>query len=94
MKIIHTADWHLGKILNGKQLLEDQEYVLNQFVKHMEIEQPDVIATAGDLYDTSYPSKETMGLLENIIAHLNINCLLYTSPSPRDLSTSRMPSSA
>jgi len=24
----------------------------------------------------------------------NINCLLYTSPSPRDLSTSRMPSSA
>ena len=73
MKIIHTADWHLGKILNGKQLLEDQEYVLNQFVKHMEIEQPDVIVIAGDLYDTSYPSKETMGLLENTIAHLNIN---------------------
>ena len=24
----------------------------------------------------------------------SINCLLYTSPSPRDLSTSRMPSSA
>ncbi len=28
MKIIHTADWHLGKILNGKQLLEDQAYIL------------------------------------------------------------------
>ena len=26
--------------------------------------------------------------------HQNCNCLLYTSPSPRDLSTSRMPSSA
>ena len=26
--------------------------------------------------------------------HLYYNCLLYTSPSPRDLSTSRMPSSA
>ena len=25
---------------------------------------------------------------------LNASCLLYTSPSPRDLSTSRMPSSA
>ena len=24
----------------------------------------------------------------------NLHCLLYTSPSPRDLSTSRMPSSA
>ena len=27
-------------------------------------------------------------------AHIYNNCLLYTSPSPRDLSTSRMPSSA
>ena len=26
--------------------------------------------------------------------HLDVSCLLYTSPSPRDLSTSRMPSSA
>ena len=30
----------------------------------------------------------------NIIAEWVSNCLLYTSPSPRDLSTSRMPSSA
>ena len=28
------------------------------------------------------------------LARLPIDCLLYTSPSPRDLSTSRMPSSA
>ena len=28
------------------------------------------------------------------LAIIDINCLLYTSPSPRDLSTSRMPSSA
>ena len=27
-------------------------------------------------------------------ANVNMDCLLYTSPSPRDLSTSRMPSSA
>ena len=27
-------------------------------------------------------------------AALHLSCLLYTSPSPRDLSTSRMPSSA
>ena len=30
----------------------------------------------------------------NAITELNKDCLLYTSPSPRDLSTSRMPSSA
>ena len=43
MKIVHTADWHLGKILNGKQLLEDQKYILTQFKQHMEKEQPDLI---------------------------------------------------
>ena len=30
---------------------------------------------------------------EKVSKHVS-NCLLYTSPSPRDLSTSRMPSSA
>ena len=29
-----------------------------------------------------------------ITGSLHMTCLLYTSPSPRDLSTSRMPSSA
>jgi len=29
-----------------------------------------------------------------VVSELATNCLLYTSPSPRDLSTSRMPSSA
>ena len=32
--------------------------------------------------------------LEELLAVLFSDCLLYTSPSPRDLSTSRMPSSA
>ena len=33
-------------------------------------------------------------ILALIVDRLFYNCLLYTSPSPRDLSTSRMPSSA
>ena len=32
--------------------------------------------------------------IENNTGEFNYGCLLYTSPSPRDLSTSRMPSSA
>ena len=37
-------------------------------------------------YDTSQVLRDRRETL--------LNCLLYTSPSPRDLSTSRMPSSA
>ena len=44
------------------------------------------------------PIVEEINFLEEEISQLNDdelrNCLLYTSPSPRDLSTSRMPSSA
>ena len=40
----------------------------------------------------STEGKKSRKVVENGIEALN--CLLYTSPSPRDLSTSRMPSSA
>lgn len=72
MKIVHTADWHLGRILNGKSLLEDQAHILDQFIKKMGDEKPDVIVIAGDLYDTSYPNKAAIQLLENTINTLNL----------------------
>lgn len=73
MKVIHTADWHLGRILNGKQLLEDQRYVLDQFINQMKEEKPDIIVIAGDLYDTTYPGKDTIKLFEKTISKLNID---------------------
>ena len=42
---------------------------------------------------TSGPFKDFQGEVIEVSGERN-NCLLYTSPSPRDLSTSRMPSSA
>ena len=32
LKFIHTSDWHLGRILHGKHLTEDQFYILQQFI--------------------------------------------------------------
>ena len=50
------------------------------------------IATASFLYNDETPFPGYAALLPTLpAAYL---CLLYTSPSPRDLSTSRMPSSA
>ena len=51
-----------------------------------------------DVFNFYRDRKETTRLLVRKEVDLNwdgkIDCLLYTSPSPRDLSTSRMPSSA
>ncbi|MCS4485368.1 exonuclease subunit SbcD [Staphylococcus americanisciuri] len=73
MKIIHTADWHLGKRLNGHSFLEDQRHVLTQFVHDMAEEQPDLIVIAGDIYDTAHPNKSVVTLFEETIQQLNLN---------------------
>ena len=44
----------------------------------------------GNLTANQAPTEQVMTIEEVV----RLTCLLYTSPSPRDLSTSRMPSSA
>ena len=55
MKIIHTADWHLGKNLEGHSRLPEQELFLKDFVRICEREQADLILIAGDIYDNYNP---------------------------------------
>jgi exonuclease SbcD len=70
MRILHTADWHLGKILHGASLLDDQAHILAQFVDIARREKPDVIIIAGDLYDRAVPPAEAVALLSKTLAEL------------------------
>ena len=47
-------------------------------------------------FDTEYDIKKTISRLKknNLLNDYRFSCLLYTSPSPRDMRRSRMPSSA
>lgn len=72
MKFIHTADWHLGKLVHGKYMTEDQEIVLNQFAELVAEEKPDAIVIAGDLYDRSVPPTEAVELLDKVLYRLNV----------------------
>lgn len=73
MKFIHTADWHLGKLVHGVYMTEDQRDVLNQFVQLVEQEKPDAVIIAGDLYDRSVPPTEAVDLLNDILFQINVN---------------------
>src|SRR5690606_38773672 len=66
MKIFHTADWHLGKLVQGVYMTEDQHYVLQQFIQAVKDEKPDVIIVAGDLYDRAVPPTEAVNLLNDV----------------------------
>lgn len=64
MKILHTADWHLGITLHKKDLLEDQYNFIKQLKQIILEEHVDVIIIAGDIYDTTLASKEAIELYD------------------------------
>ena len=74
MKLLHTADWHLGRYLHGQSLLVDQEHVLDQLISLAQQEQVDIVLIAGDVYDRSVPPAEAVALLDGILSHLVVEC--------------------
>ncbi len=66
MKIIHTGDWHIGKIVNEFSMLEEQKYVLEQLISIIEKEGPDALIIAGDIFDRSIPPVEAVELVDEI----------------------------
>lgn len=70
MRIAHTADWHLGKIVNGFSMLEDQNHTLNWMVDDFRDRKIDILVMAGDLYDRANPPKEAVDLANQIFTRL------------------------
>ncbi|SCM94608.1 Exonuclease SbcCD, D subunit [Bacillus mycoides] len=73
MKFFHTADWHLGKLVHGVYMTEDQKIVLDQFVQAVEEEKPDAVIIAGDLYDRAIPPTEAVDLLNDVLQKIVID---------------------
>lgn len=67
MRILHTADWHVGRTLHGAALLADQIDALYGVVELAIAERADVIVVAGDLYDRSAPAADAMAALGQVI---------------------------
>ena len=50
MRVVHTSDWHIGKVLNDYSLLEDQAHMLKELKQFLIEEKADILIIAGDLY--------------------------------------------
>lgn len=70
MRIVHTADWHIGKILNDYSLLEDQRQWFTHFADKLSELKADALIVAGDLYDRSIPSADAVNLLNEILCDI------------------------
>lgn len=70
MRILHTADWHLGKIVNEFSMLDLQAEYLEKLVEKVQEHDVDALIMAGDLYDRSLPPKEAIALATKIFTKL------------------------
>ena len=70
VRILHTSDWHVGKVLKGQSRVDEHVAVLAQVVEIARAEQPDLVIVAGDLYDTAAPSPESTRLVTRALSAL------------------------
>ena len=84
MKLMHISDLHLGKIVNGFSMLEDQKYILEQILSMAEAERPDGVLIAGDVYDKRVPAAEAVGVLDGFLTRLADICPVFVISGNHD----------
>ncbi|MFC7472852.1 exonuclease SbcCD subunit D [Dankookia sp. GCM10030260] len=68
MRLLHTADWHLGRTLGGHSLRAEQEHLLGEeFPRLVADASPDAVLIAGDIFDRAVPPAEAVELLDDIL---------------------------
>ncbi len=70
MKLIHLADLHLGKQVNGFSMMEDQRYILEEIIRMIRQEEADAVMIAGDVYDKPVPPAEAVSLFDEFLETL------------------------
>ncbi len=71
MRILHTADWHLGRRLQDFNRIDEQKQVLDEIVQIAQREKVDVVLIAGDLFDTFNPPTEAVELFYRTLHKLS-----------------------
>ncbi len=71
MKIVHTADWHIGKILHRQELKEDFILFFNWLIEFITIEKVDVLLVSGDIFDLSNPANSDIRLYYQVLHRLS-----------------------
>ncbi|MGB3465845.1 MAG: exonuclease subunit SbcD, partial [Cyclobacteriaceae bacterium] len=70
MKIIHTADWHLGHRLHEHGQHEEQQRFLDWLLDTIDMEKADVLLISMDIYDTGVPSTQSQKMYYDFLIRL------------------------
>lgn len=85
MRLLHTSDWHVGRMFHGRDLLADQEAVLGGLADLVVDERVDVVVVSGDLYDRAVPSGEAVSACTRILDRIrSAGARLVITPGNHD----------
>ena len=70
MRLLHTSDWHLGRMLHGVDLRDAQRAALDQLVDLVDERDVDAVVVAGDVYDRAVPPVDSVRLLAETLTRL------------------------
>ena len=71
MKVLHTADWHIGQIFHNYSREEEHRFFFDQLKSIIINEKPDVMVVTGDVFHTATPTIVSQRLYYNFIVDLS-----------------------
>lgn len=74
MKIIATSDWHIGNLFHGNDRLPEHKHFMNWLLDQLQVEQPDALLIAGDIFDNMNPSAAAQSAYYEFLADATEKC--------------------
>jgi len=74
LKLLHTADWHLGKRLEQCERTDEHQHFLDWLVETLSAEKVDVLIVAGDIFDSGNPSNTALKQYYNFLWKASGTC--------------------
>jgi exonuclease SbcD len=59
VKFLHTADWHIGRMIRGRSRADEHEAVLAELASIARTQEVDAVLVCGDIFDTAAPTPES-----------------------------------
>ena len=95
MRILHTADWHIGQRLHERSRLDEHEQFLDWLLDTIQAHKVELLLVSGDIFDTALPSSDSTNLYYQFLYRLFDETDAYTvitagnHDSPRHLEAPR-----
>lgn len=74
MKILHSSDWHIGRLLYTKKRYDEFEAFLDWLVQTIEKQGVEALVVAGDIFDTSTPSNRAQEIYYRFLCRVSNTC--------------------